>query len=147
MPGNPLTDPNWASDTTNKIVTVVGTVREQTTTKAVMAARAVVFGIIAAFLGVFILVISIVLLMRGIQLLLDLVVDPRAGGVPQLLHRRWNALPGRVVAVQQAQRQRSLTRRPPLNDSSRENHQCPTSLLRFGLMFVMSSSSDQAQPA
>ena len=74
MPGNPLTDPNWASDTTNKIVTVVGTVREQTTTKAVMAARAIVFGIIAAFLGVFILVISIVLLMRGIQLLLDLVV-------------------------------------------------------------------------
>ena len=74
MPGNPLTDPNWASDTTNKVVSVVSTVREQTTTKAVMAARAIVFGIIAAFLGVFILVISIVLLMRGIQLLLDLAV-------------------------------------------------------------------------
>ena len=74
MPGNPLTDPNWASDTTNKLVTVVTTVREQTTTKAVIAARAVVFGIIAAFLGVFIVVITIVLLMRGIQALLDLVV-------------------------------------------------------------------------
>jgi len=74
MPGNPLTDPNWASDTTNKLVTVVTAVREQTTTKAVMAARAVVFGIIAAFLGVFIVVITIVLLMRGIQALLDLVV-------------------------------------------------------------------------
>jgi hypothetical protein len=74
MPGNPLTDPNWASDTTNKLVNVVTTVREQTTTRAVMAARAVVFGIIAAFLGVFILVISIVLVMRAIQELLDLAV-------------------------------------------------------------------------
>ena len=74
MPGNPLTDPNWASDTTNKLVNVVTTVREQTTTRAVIAARAVVFGIIAAFLGVFILVISIVQLMRVIQELLDLAV-------------------------------------------------------------------------
>ena len=74
MPGNPLTDPNWATDTTNTVVRVVSTVREQTTTKAVMAARALVFGIIAAFLGVFIVVISIVLLMRGIQALLDLAV-------------------------------------------------------------------------
>ena len=35
MPGNPLTDPNWASDTTTRWSRVVGTVREQTTTKAV----------------------------------------------------------------------------------------------------------------
>ncbi len=74
MPGNPLTDPNWASDTTNKLVNVVTTVREQTTTRAVIATRAIVFGIIAAFLGVFILVISIVLVMRAIQELLDLAV-------------------------------------------------------------------------
>jgi len=74
MPGNPLTDPNWASDTTNKLVNVVTTVREQTTTRAVVATRAIVFGIIAAFLGVFILVISIVLVMRAIQELLDLAV-------------------------------------------------------------------------
>ena len=79
MPGNPLTDPDWATDTTNTIVRVVGTVREQTTTKAVIAARAVVFGIIAAFLGVFILVISIVLVMRAVQALLDLAVtQPQA---------------------------------------------------------------------
>ena len=74
MPGNPLTDPNWASDTTNKLVNVVTAVRAQTTTRAVFAARAIVFGIIAAFLGVFILVISIVLVMRVIQELLDLAV-------------------------------------------------------------------------
>jgi hypothetical protein len=75
MPGNPLTDPNWASDTTDTLVRLVGTVREQTTTKAVFAARGLVFGIIAAFLGVFILVITIIGLMRGIQILLDLAVE------------------------------------------------------------------------
>jgi len=76
MPANPLTDPNWASDTTDTLVRVIGTVREQTTTKAVFAARGLVFGIIAAFLGVFILVITIIGLMRGIQVLLDLAVEP-----------------------------------------------------------------------
>jgi hypothetical protein len=75
MPSNPLTDPNWASDTTDTLVRLVGTVRDQTTTKAVFAARALVFGIIAAFLGVFILVITIIGLMRGIQALLDLAVS------------------------------------------------------------------------
>jgi hypothetical protein len=76
MPANPLTDPNWASDTTDTLVRVIGTVREQTTTKAVFAARGLVFGIIAAFLGVFILVITIIGLMRAIQELLKLAVDP-----------------------------------------------------------------------
>jgi hypothetical protein len=75
MPGNPLTDPNWASDTTDTLVRLVGTVRDQTTTKAVFAARALVFGIIAAFLGVFILVITIIGSMRGLQTLLDLAVS------------------------------------------------------------------------
>ncbi len=79
MPGNPLTDPNWAADTTDTVVRVVGTVREQTTTKAVMAARALVFGIIAAFLGLFILVVTITMSMRGLQALLDLAVPhPRS---------------------------------------------------------------------
>ncbi len=79
MPGNPLTDPNWATDTTNTIVRVVGAVRDQTTTKAVFAARALVFGIIAAFLGTFILVITIIGLMRGLQALLDIGVSgPRS---------------------------------------------------------------------
>ena len=76
MPGNPLTDPNWAADTADTVVRVVGTVREQTTTKAIIAARALVFGVIAAFLGVFILVIAIIMLMRGLQALLDLAVTP-----------------------------------------------------------------------
>jgi hypothetical protein len=75
MPSNPLTDPNWASDTTETMVRIVGTVREQTTTKAVIAARGLVFGIIAAFLGTFILIITIIGLMRGVQVLLDLAVS------------------------------------------------------------------------
>lgn len=74
MPGNPLTDPDWPRQTTDTLVRLIGTVRDQTTTKAVFAARALVYGIIAAFLGVFILVIAIIGLMRGLQALLDLAV-------------------------------------------------------------------------
>ena len=79
MPGNPLTDPNWPAETADTVVRVVGTVREQTTTKAIIAARALVFGIIAAFLGLFIVVVAIIMSMRGLQALLDLAVtQPRA---------------------------------------------------------------------
>jgi hypothetical protein len=75
MPGNPLTDPNWAADTTDTVVRVVGTVRERTTTPAVHAARAVVFGILAAFLGLFALVLFMVGLQRGLEALWDLGVS------------------------------------------------------------------------
>ncbi len=75
MPANPLTDPNWASDTANTVVRWVATVRDQTTTKAVYAARGLVYGIIAAFLGTFILVVAVIGLMRGLQALLALAVD------------------------------------------------------------------------
>jgi len=67
MPGNPLTDPNWADETTDTVVRLVGTVRDKTTTPVVYAARALVFGIIAVFLGIFALVILLVGLTRGIQ--------------------------------------------------------------------------------
>jgi len=73
MPANPLTDPNWASDTTDRIVTLIDQVRSRTTTNVVYAARGVVFGLIAVMLGAFILVIVLVGLMRGLQTLLELV--------------------------------------------------------------------------
>jgi hypothetical protein len=74
MPGNPLTDPNWASSTTDTVVKVVDTVRQQTTQRVVYAARAVVFGIIAAVLGVIACVIILIGLVRGLHALLDLAV-------------------------------------------------------------------------
>jgi hypothetical protein len=74
MPANPLTDPNWATETTDLLVSLIDKVRSQTTTKVIYAARAVVFGLIAVIVGTFALVIAFVLLMRGLQSLLDLAV-------------------------------------------------------------------------
>jgi uncharacterized membrane protein len=74
MPANPLTDPNWATETTDKIVSVIDSVRAQTTQKVVYAARGAVFGVIAVLLGTLIAVIALVALMRGVQSLLELAV-------------------------------------------------------------------------
>jgi hypothetical protein len=72
MPANPLTDPNWASETTDTLVSYVDLVRSKTTQNVVYAARAVVFGLIAVIVGSFALVILLVMLMRGLQALLEL---------------------------------------------------------------------------
>jgi uncharacterized membrane protein len=74
MPANPLTDPNWATETTDKLVTLIDTVRSQTTQKVVYAARGAVFGVIAVMLGTFIAIIALVGSMRGLQALLELAV-------------------------------------------------------------------------
>lgn len=75
MPGNPLTDPNWAADTTDTVVRVVDQVKSKTTKPAVMAARGLVFGILAAFLGLFALVLLLVGLTRGLQAAFDAGLD------------------------------------------------------------------------
>lgn len=75
MPGNPLTDPNWADEMTETVVRTVETVREKTTVPVIYAARGLVFGILAAFLGIFALVLVIIGLLRGMQALLDLWVS------------------------------------------------------------------------
>lgn len=72
MPGNPLTDPNWADDTTDTVVRVVGTVREKATKPLVFAARGLVFGLIAIFLGLFALMLVLIGMTRGLQALLDI---------------------------------------------------------------------------
>lgn len=74
MPANPLTDPNWASETTDKLVSLIDNVRSQTTQKLVYAARGAVFGLIALMLGTFISIIAVIGLMRGLQALLELAV-------------------------------------------------------------------------
>lgn len=72
MPSNPLTDPQWASETTDRIVTLIDTVRAKTTTKVVYAARGLVFGLIAILLGAFILALLLVGTLRALQSLLEL---------------------------------------------------------------------------
>lgn len=71
MPANPLTDPNWADETTDTVIRLVGKVRDNGTTKIVHLARGVVYGIIAAFLGMFAMVIFLIGLTRGLQSALD----------------------------------------------------------------------------
>ncbi len=75
MPGNPLTDPKWADEMTDTVVTTVRTIREKTTVPLIYAARGVVFGLLAAILGIFAAVLLILTLLRGLQALLDLAVD------------------------------------------------------------------------
>lgn len=75
MPGNPLTDPNWAAELTDTVVRVVGTVRDRTTNNVVLVARAVVFGVLAAILGVIALTLLLLVLTRGLQALLDIAVE------------------------------------------------------------------------
>jgi hypothetical protein len=72
MPGNPLTDPNWAPDLADQITEFIGNIRHRTTDNAVKAVRAVVFGLLAAILGIVALVLLIVGLTRGLQALYDL---------------------------------------------------------------------------
>lgn len=75
MPGNPLTDPNWAPDLANQITAFVGNVRDKTTNNAVKAVRGVVFGLLGLFLGLVAVVLLLVIATRGLQSLLSLGVD------------------------------------------------------------------------
>ncbi|MFK7920044.1 MAG: hypothetical protein AB8G14_18360 [Ilumatobacter sp.] len=79
MAGNPLTDPNWAESTTDQVVKLVDQVKAKTTKPAVMAARGLVFGLLAIFLGLFAVVLLLVGLTRGLQAALEpLLEQPRA---------------------------------------------------------------------
>ena len=71
MATNPLTDPNWATEVTDKLVSSIDRVRSQTTQKVVYAARGAVFGVIALLLGALIVIIALVGTMRGLQALLE----------------------------------------------------------------------------
>jgi hypothetical protein len=72
MPGNPLTDPNWAADLADQITGFVGTVRDKTTNNAIKVARAIVFGLLALILGTVALVLAVIGSTRGLQELYDL---------------------------------------------------------------------------
>jgi uncharacterized protein YacL len=63
MAGNPLTDPNWAADVTDKIVDTIDQVRAKTTKPIILIARGLVFGLLSAFLGV----MALALLLIGVS--------------------------------------------------------------------------------
>lgn len=86
MPGNPLTDPNWAADLADTVERVVGNVRERATKPMVLLTRGLVYGLLAAFLGIMAVVLVLIVATRGIQSLLELAVEwPRAVYISYLL--------------------------------------------------------------
>ncbi len=72
MPGNPLTDPNWAPDLAEQITTFIGNIRDKTTNNAIKVVRGVVFGLLGLFLGLFSIVLMVIIGTRGLQSLLDI---------------------------------------------------------------------------
>ncbi len=86
MASNPLTDPNWAKETTDQVVQLVSNVREKTTVPVVKIARGLVFGVLAAFLGFFAFMALLIGVTRALQALLDLGMSaPRSVYVSYLI--------------------------------------------------------------
>jgi uncharacterized BrkB/YihY/UPF0761 family membrane protein len=75
MPGNPLTDPNWAADLANTIDRYVGKVRTTVTDRAVYAVRAVVFGIVIAIAAPVTLALLLILSTKLLQRLIAIGTD------------------------------------------------------------------------
>jgi hypothetical protein len=73
MPGNPLTDPNWAPELADTIDGLVGEVRDKVTDKAVTAVRGVVFGVIIAITSVAVITLLVIVLLRLFQEILQVV--------------------------------------------------------------------------
>jgi hypothetical protein len=72
MPGNPLTDENWAPELADQITEFIGNLRDKTTNNAIKLARALVFGLLGLFLGIVALVLLLIGATRGLQALIDL---------------------------------------------------------------------------
>jgi tetrahydromethanopterin S-methyltransferase subunit G len=68
MAGNPLTDPKWATEFADTVERVVGQVRQRTTDKIVLLARALVYGLIAGLLGIVVAILAVIFSIRGCSL-------------------------------------------------------------------------------
>jgi hypothetical protein len=75
MPGNPLTDPNWAADLADTVDQYVGKVRTTVTERAVYAVRAVVFGIIIAIAAPVSITLIVILGTKFLQALIGIFTD------------------------------------------------------------------------
>jgi hypothetical protein len=71
MPGNPLTDPNWAPELADTVERVVGKVRTVATDNAVKASRAIVFGLVALMGFLVAAPLTIILFTRLLQTVLS----------------------------------------------------------------------------
>lgn len=69
--GSASSSADWPARAADTIVTVVGSVRDRTTGPAINASRAVVYGTLAAILGLTALVLLCIVLLRGVVLGID----------------------------------------------------------------------------
>ncbi len=90
-PRSQASEPDWTAAALDRIDSAVGVVRDNATTRLVVAARAVVYGLIAAILGVAILLLLVLALLR--------VLDVYLGNLHLL---GLNTHPGRSVWVADA---------------------------------------------
>lgn len=67
MPGNPLSDPQWAPNLADTIDKYVGAVRDKTTVKVVLVVRAIVFGLIVAVAATVASVLTVILATKLVQ--------------------------------------------------------------------------------
>lgn len=72
MAGNPLNDPNWAPELANLVDRYVGLVRDNVTSKAVTAVRALVFGLIVGFTAIAAVILSVILGTKLLQRIVNI---------------------------------------------------------------------------
>jgi len=75
MPGNPFTDPNWATEITDFIDRWVVKVRTTITDRVVFAVRAVVFGIVIAIAAPVTLILMVILSTKLLQRIVAIATD------------------------------------------------------------------------
>ncbi len=75
MPGNPITDPNWAASLADLIDRYVGMVRTTVTDRAVLAVRAVVFGIVIAIAAPVTVVFLLIFATKLVQAIVSIWTD------------------------------------------------------------------------
>jgi hypothetical protein len=75
MPGNPLTDPNWAADLADTIDRYVGKVRTTVTDRAVHVVRGVVFGLVIAIAAPVAVALFLILATKVVQHAIAMAID------------------------------------------------------------------------
>lgn len=89
-PTTPPPGPDWPTQATDAIVNLVDSAKEKVNGPANSAARAVVYGTLGAIVGTAALILFLVLLVRGIdilaQVVLDLVNAEKAGRSAWIAH-------------------------------------------------------------
>jgi hypothetical protein len=72
---NPIGNPDWPKQTADLLEKVTSGIRDKTTKPVVAVTRALVFGLLAAFVGLVAIVLLLVIATRTLQVLIALPLD------------------------------------------------------------------------